>query len=88
MEKFLQELGIRKSGYYSKEGSYVVDLDDSEEYGKVYTILDNSDTVEEMEDESQVTIHSSNIVYTNDEFQLTLLSDFDSDQYKLIVRKL
>lgn len=88
MEKFLQELGIRKSGYYSKEGSYVVDLDDSEEYGKVYTILDNSDIVEEMEDESQVTIHSSNIVYTNDEFQLTLLSDFDSDQYKLIVRKL
>lgn len=87
MEEFLKTLGINKAGYYSKDNSYVVDLEDSDEYGKIYTILDNSTKVEEIESESQVTLHSSNIVYSDSMYQLTLLSDFDADTYKLVVRK-
>lgn len=40
MEEFLNSLGIHIDGTYTRNGSYIIDLDNSEEFGKVYTILD------------------------------------------------
>lgn len=86
MEDFLKNtLGIKDVGHYSKSNSYIIDIDDSDYYGKIYSILDKSDEVEEDEDSSMITIHNSNIVFRSDDYQLTLVADFDQDTYKLVV---
>ena len=46
MDEFLAELGI-DGNLRRSASSYVLDIEDSNEYGKIYSILDNSDLVEE-----------------------------------------
>lgn len=85
MDEFLKKVGITKSGEYSQDGSYVVDIDDYDEYGKFYSILDKSDLVDEVVESSQLTIHTTSLLYMSDEYQISLLADLDNDQYKLVV---
>ena len=40
MERELKELGIEQVGTYAEDGSYVIDIDTSEEFGKTYSTLD------------------------------------------------
>lgn len=84
METFLKELGITAKGEYSTNGSYVIDLKDYNEYGKYFSILEKSD-LEEAQDTCQLTIHTTNITYVSDEYQINLQADLDEDIYKLIV---
>ena len=88
LEKFLKELGITETGHYTKSNSYVIDIEDSNDYGRIYSRLDKSDLVEEDEDTSNVTVHNSNIVFESDDFQFTLIADFDEDTYKLVCKEL
>ena len=37
LEKFLKELGITETGHYTKSNAYVIDIEDSNEYGKIYS---------------------------------------------------
>lgn len=85
MDEFLKKIGINKPGEYSQDGSYVVDIDDYDEYGKFYSILDKSDLVDEIVESSQLTIHTTSLLYMSDEYQISLLADLDNDQYKLVV---
>ncbi len=85
MEKLLRELNIYLEGSYSKDGSYVVDIYDSDDFGRVYSLLDNNKNVEELDDSSLLNQHSANISYLYDDYQLTLIADFDEDLYKLVV---
>lgn len=88
MKDILSKLGIDESGYYGKDGAYIIDLEDSNAYGKVYTKFDKSEDFDEIEDESLLTIHNSSIVYENDSFRATLISDFDQDTYKLVIKEI
>ena len=87
LEKFLEQLGITQVGHYTKSNSYIIDIEDSGEYGKIYSLLDKSDEVEEDEDSSTINVHTSTIVYESDDFQLTLMADFDQDTYKLVCKE-
>jgi hypothetical protein len=87
LEKFLEKLGITQVGHYTKTNTYIIDIDDSDEYGKIYSLLDKSDEIEEDEDSSTITIHTSNIVFESDNYQLTLIADFDQDTYKLVCKE-
>lgn len=87
LEKFLEKLGITHVGHYTKTNTYVIDIDDSEEYGKVYSLLDKSNEIEEDEDSSTITVHTSNLVFESDNYQLTLIADFDQDTYKLVCKE-
>jgi hypothetical protein len=87
LEKFLEQLGIDQVGHYTKTNTYIIDIEDSDEYGKIYSLLDKSDKVEEDEDSSTITIHTSNIIYESDNFQFTLIADFDQDTYKLVCKE-
>lgn len=84
MEDFLRGIGIYKLGTVSEDGSYIVDLRDSNEYSKYYSILDNSD-LEFVDDISLTNLFSSNLVYQNDTYQINLQGDFENDIYKLVV---
>ena len=85
-KEFLKKIGITDAGYFSKN-SYVIDLYSDREYSKYYTKLDNSNLVEEDEASTLMNANASNIRYISDEFDLTLLADYDADSYSLIVKK-
>lgn len=88
LEKFLKSIGITQVGHYTKKDSYIIDLEDSDEYGKIYSSLDKCDELTEDEDSSTLTIHNSNIVFESDEYQFVLIADFDQDTYKLVCKEI
>ena len=89
MENFLKSIGINKVGAYSKNDSYVIDLDDSEEFGKIFSTLDNNDELEYMDENNLLTVSNATMTYRyNDEYQIQLLADFNNDTYKLVVNEL
>lgn len=84
MEELLNKIGITAKGEYTKNGAYVVDIKDYNEYGKYFSLLEKSD-LEEVQDTSQITLHTTNVTYANDEYQIVLQADLDEDLYKVVV---
>ena len=84
MEELLKSIGITAKGEYTKNGSYVVDIKDYDEYGKYYSLLDKSE-LEEVQDTAQITLHTTNLTYANDQYQVVLQADLDEDLYKIVV---
>ena len=84
MEELLKSIGITEKGEYTKNGAYVVDIKDYDEYGKYFSLLEKSD-LEEVQDTSQITIHTTNVTFATDEYQIVLQADLDEDMYKLVV---
>ena len=87
MDLFLRKLGIHQEGEYTDDGNYFIELEDDDEYAKIYSLLDKSNELEEDEDSSQLTDDNSSVQYINDKYTITLLADYDSDQYALICRE-
>lgn len=84
MEELLKQIGITEKGEYTKDGAYVVDIRDYNEYGKYFSLLEKSE-LDEIQDTSQITIHTTNVTYISDKYQITLQADLDEDIYKLVV---
>lgn len=84
MEELLKTLGINAKGEYSKTGAYVLDIKDYDEYSKYFSLLEKSD-LEEVQDTAQITIHTTNVTFVSDEYQIVLQADLDEDIYKLVV---
>lgn len=85
MESVLRELNIYLDGDYAKDGSFVVDIYDSDDFGRIYSLLDNNKDVEELSESSLLNQRSANVLYLYDDYQITLVADFDEDLYKLVV---
>lgn len=88
MKELLRKIGITEAGYFSSNNNYVIDFDNSEEYNKAFGKLDRTDLVEENDDTSVINMSVSNIMYSNNDFSLNLIADFDNDTYKLVVTDL
>lgn len=88
MKELLKKIGINQSGYFSKDGDYIIDLENADEYNRVFSKLDKSSDVEENEDASVVNMTMSNILYDNDDYSINLIADFDNDIYKIVVHEL
>lgn len=88
MKELLNKLGITEAGYFSKDKSYIIDFENDREYNKAFSRIDKSDLLEEDPDTSVINTNVSNIVYTNDNFILNMIADFDSDTYKLVVKEI
>ena len=86
MEEFLKELGIQGTPQRTNDNTYVLDIEGSDNYGRIYSRLDRSDLLEEDEESSQLTLDTSSLRYENDEYQLTLLADFNEDKYQLVIQ--
>lgn len=87
MEELLKRIGITAKGEYTKDDVYVLDIRDFDEYGRYFSLLEKSDEVEEMQDTCQLTLHTTNIIYSNNDYQIVLQADLDEDIYKLVVTK-
>lgn len=80
----LKEIGITDTGYYSKNNSYIIDIDDSDKYGTYFSLLDKSNIVEEDYDSGLLTLTNSSLTFQSKEYRYVLLADFENDAYKLI----
>ena len=87
MNELLKQIGIDAEPVKGENGSYNIDIEDSNEYGKYFSKLDKSDLVEEEQDASSVNFENSSIQFTNDKYTLTLLADFENDTYSLNIRE-
>lgn len=86
MEEFLNSIGI-EGKLRRSSSSYVLDIEDSNAYGRIYSILDRSDEVDEDEESSQVTEDYSSIQFYSDEYLLQLIADFKNDEYRLTIKE-
>ena len=87
MNELLKQIGIDAEPVKGEDGSYNIDIEDSNEYGRYFSKLDKSDLVEEEQDASSVNFENSSIQFTNDNYTLTLLADFENDTYSLNIRE-
>lgn len=88
MEEFLSELGIHDEGSTTPDGNYVIDFDSVDDYNRAFGKLDRADDLDETEDSSVVNSSTSSIIYTNEDYIITLSADFDNDKYTLVVQKI
>lgn len=89
IEELLKTLNITKIGSYSKNNNYIIDINDSNEFGRIYSTLDTNDELDESDDATNINEHTANIVYKyENQFQLTLIADWDNDTYKLVIEEI
>lgn len=89
MEEILKELGISLDGIYDSEGGYVIDLNSSADFGKIYSKLDKNNDLNFLESNSLLTTDNASLIYRyEDEVEITLLGDFNNDKYQLVINKL
>ena len=75
-------------GNYGRK-NYIIDLNDDSEQGRVYTILDSTPELDQIEENVLLTEHNSSLLYNyNDELLLNLKADFDNDQYQLVISEI
>lgn len=90
MENALEELGITGIGTYSTSGAYTIDIHTDDEFAKIYSKLENNigKDLEYLEDISTLNVHTANSAYEyKNKFQITLIADWDNDEYKLVIRE-
>ena len=90
LDELLAQLRIDKEPVENDNGSYTIDLMDSNEYAKYYSRLDKSDLLFLDDEASQGDVDTSSLQYLTDEedFVITLLANFESEEYKIIIREL
>lgn len=87
MKELLNKIGITEAGHFEKDGSYVIEFETDKQYNKAFSRLDRSDLLEENPDAGTVSLSASVVVYESEKFILQLLSDYDKDEYKLIIKE-
>lgn len=80
--EFASSIGITQEGVETGN-TYTVNLKDSNEYSRVYTILDKADGIDLDNDESVLSESSTLLVYLADDFDIKLIADLDKDMYSV-----
>ena len=86
VQDFLNELGIELEAKETEDG-YEVSIPDSNEYNKIFTILDRSEEVEEDPDLNSITLDTFVNSYFNDDYDILLSADFEQDVYNIKITK-
>lgn len=86
MKEFAEQLGLDLDG--KMEGDkYIIELEDSDEYSKVYTLLDSSDLVDIDEEATLLTDKVGELLFLGDEFDVKLVGNFNSDIYRVVISR-
>lgn len=76
------------NGIYGPK-NYTLDLYSDADWGRLYTTLDDSNLLDQIEENVLLTEHNSSLLYNyNDELLLNLKADFDNDQYQLVISEI
>ena len=87
MKELLSNIGITQAGHFESTGEYVIQFNNDHDYNVAFSKLDRTELVEEDPDNSAITLDTSIVSYYNDDFYLQLISDFNKDEYKLIIKE-
>lgn len=85
-KEYFKKLGVNKEPHYDDvEMSYSVELDDSDEFSRVYTMLDNADWLHLISGDLSLSTGESILVYESDDesFIFLLDADFENNKYTL-----
>lgn len=85
VDELLSKLNINKEYEKIDNRTYSITIDNSNEFGKIFTKLDNSNIIESLEDSQLVTNEGTSLIYENEEYLLTLQANFENDIYNLII---
>ena len=84
---YLDNLGIDKTGKLESD-RYVLKLEDSNEYSRYYTILDQEEDLELSDTSSMSQEFATVLTYTSEDYKLKLNANFVDDYYTFTVEEL
>lgn len=87
--ELLREVGINRTGTYSDNDTYTIELNDSNDFGRINSILDRANILDPIDESSYVTSDNANLDYKyQDQFILSLIADFENDYYQLVITEM
>ena len=89
-KEYLNSIGITQEGNVSENDAYIIDLKNSDDYGRVFSKLEKVEDLDLLEDNQVVTEQGSSLIYESESqpYMINLIADFDGDVYQLIVSKI
>ena len=85
----LNDIGIELPGEEGRNGSYIIDIGSDVEWGKIYTLLENNENIEQADENNLLTTHNASLIYRyNNEYLFNLKADFDHNLYSLVCSEL
>lgn len=89
IHELLREVGINRTGTYSDNDTYTIELNDSNDFGRINSILDRANILDPIDESSYVTSDNANLDYKyQDQFILSLIADFENDYYQLVITEM
>ena len=85
--QYLKQNNINKTYTISEDNNYIITLDNSDNFGKMFSHLEKIEDLEQLEDNQVVTEQGTSILYksNSENYLFNLIADFDSNVYELIV---
>lgn len=88
MDEILKTLDLSLNDFNkNSRNEYEYTLENAHEFGKFYSRLDNLESITENPDLSALTTDRSTIVFEGNNIEIRLQSDFDSNEYNLILKE-
>ena len=86
-EELLNTLGIKGERKVEAD-TITVKTNDSNLYSNWYSILDKSDLVDLIPDETVLNIDEAKLIYASDDYTITLSGDLENNVYELKIEEL
>ena len=85
--QYLKQNNINKKYTISEDNNYIITLDNSDDFGKMFSHLEKIEDLEQLEDNQVVTEQGTSILYksNSENYLFNLIADFDGNVYQLIV---
>lgn len=87
IRQYLKQNNINKTYTISEDNNYIITLDNSNDFGKMFSHLEKIEDLEQLEDNQVVTEQGTSILYksNSENYLFNLIADFDGNVYSLIV---
>ncbi len=84
--EYIRNLRIKNVGTFNKD-NYVIDIDNSRDFGKIFTILTEDEDLEQSEENQLITDQGLSLIFysKSEPYMITLIGDLDGDVYMLTV---
>lgn len=87
LESLLDQIGIYDKGTMKKD-RYIIELKNSDEFSKYYTLLDSCDDLELSDTSSMSQEFATVLSYYSPDFKASLNANFADDYYTFVVEEL
>jgi hypothetical protein len=84
LKEFAKKLGITVEGKMDGQ-KYVIELSNSDEYSRIYTLLDSSDLVDIDEDATLLTDKVGELLFIGNDYDVKLAGNFAQDLYRVVI---